>query len=297
MPGPSWCFADLPPCRVAALEIEPYLSYVISGAIAGGWHNRMATSGRWDDSRGDDDAHGRALWGLGEALAAGRREERVIEAMRAGILSFDTTHPRAVAFAMLGVVATIEAGILTDLASDFLLKYAPRIPRPAPGTWKWPEGRLTYSNARMAEALIRAGATMGDSSITADGLDLLEWLIEEETNGDVFSFTPVGGRGPGESKPGFDQQPVEAWSMADACFAARAHDDNREWDVALQKAAEWLLGRNDCGFRLYDPSTGAGFDGLGNGYVNQNRGAESTLSALGALTRLAQTESDPAAQR
>jgi hypothetical protein len=48
----------------------------------------------------------------------------------------------------------------------------------------------------------------------------------------------------------------------------------------------WIMGRNDTGVSLYDPSTGAGFDGLEAFGVNQNRGAESTLAALGALDAL-----------
>ena len=47
-----------------------------------------------------------------------------------------------------------------------------------------------------------AGAMLGDENMVADGLALLEWLIETETGERGFSFTPVGGRGPGEMGTG-----------------------------------------------------------------------------------------------
>jgi hypothetical protein len=45
-----------------------YLEFVLTGRVPGGWPNRMSPAGRWVDVRGPDDAHGRALWGLGYAL-------------------------------------------------------------------------------------------------------------------------------------------------------------------------------------------------------------------------------------
>ena len=124
---------------------------------------------------------------------------------------------------------------------------------------------------------------LGEENMVADGLDLLEWLIKTETGERDFSFTPVGGRGPDESGPAFDQQPIEAWAMADACLRAISVDGGSLWDIGLAAAAGWFLGRNDTGALLYDHSTGAGYDGLEAAGINLNRGAESTLSALGAL--------------
>jgi hypothetical protein len=157
---------------------------------------------------------------------------------------------------------------------------------------------LTYDNARLPEALIALGEVLGDPSITADGLDLLEWLVGTETLGDHFSFTPVGGRGPDGRKPAFDQQPLEAWAMADACHAAhRADPGNDRWTAAMAKAIGWFDGKNDTGLAVYDPATGAGFDGLEPESVNQNRGAESTIAALGSLLRDPELSSSPSGIR
>jgi hypothetical protein len=258
-----------------------YLEFVLAGRVPGGWHNRMSPFGVWIDARGSDDAHGRALWGLGSVLAT-EHAGRVFPVFSKG-LDFESPHPRSNAYAVLGAVAALRSWPAAPKIEAFLQRTARRLPRPQSGAWAWPEPRLTYDNARIPEALMAAGAMLDDENMVADGLVLLEWLIETETHERGFSFTPVGGRGPDEKGPAFDQQPIEAWAMADACLRAIFVDGGSLWDTSLAAAAAWFLGRNDTGAILYDHSTGAGYDGLEAAGVNLNRGAESTLAALGAL--------------
>lgn len=258
-----------------------YLEFVLTGRVPGGWHNRMSPSGRWVDVRGPEDAHGRALWGLGCALAT-HDPSRVFPVFSGG-LDLDTLHARSNAYAVFGAVAALTAWPSAPRVEKFLRRTAHRLPRPRRAAWAWPEPRLTYDNARIPEALIAAGSTLDDDSMVSDGLTLLEWLMQVERAGSGFSFTPVGGRGPGESGPAFDQQPIEAWAMADACLRAAMVDGGTQWETGLTDAADWFLGRNDTGAVLYDGRTGAGYDGLEAKGVNENRGAESTLAALGAL--------------
>ena len=147
----------------------------------------------------------------------------------------------------------------------------------------WPEIRLTYDNARIPEALIAAGATLRDKRMIDMGVRLLERLLWVETDGDHFSFTPVGGWQTGEVRPGFDQQPLEAAAMAEACYRAWTVTGNAVWRVRALRSAHWLMGHNDTGAVLYDASTGATCDGLKTDSVNENRGAESTLAGLAIL--------------
>jgi hypothetical protein len=258
-----------------------YLDFVIAGRVQGGWHNRMTESGRWADHRGSDDAHGRALWGLGWALR-GPQADRARQALIAG-LDLDTPHARANAYAVLGAAAALDAEPALTGIEAFLERVSSRLPREAGWGWPWPEPRLTYDNARIPQALMAAGSALGDPAMIDHGLSLLRWLVTFEQGEAGFSFTPVGGRDPTEWGPGFDQQPIEAWGMADACLLASEIDHDPLWGQALEDAAMWVLGRNDTGTPLYDPETGAGFDGLEPHGVNQNRGAESTLAVLGAL--------------
>ena len=49
------------------------------------------------------------------------------------------------------------------------------------------------------------------------------------------------------------------------------------------RAFDWFLGQNELQQPLYDPATGGCRDGLHADRVNENQGAESTLSFLLAL--------------
>lgn len=266
-------------------EIDVYLDFVLEAEVPGGWRNRMSDSGEWTELRGSDDCHGRAIWGMGEVISAGFADERVVEAMRSAVVSFESTYPRSLAYAIFGAAAALRSGVLSQLMEDFLTSASRRLPRPGSTPWPWPEPRLTYDNARLPESLIVAGAALEADAVLDDGLKLLSWLIGTESGKEGFSFTPVAGRRHGDEKPSFDQQPLEAWAMADACYAAHTTEPHIGWARCLELAAEWLTGANDTGAVLYDPVTGAGFDGLEQDGANQNRGAESTLAALGTLIR------------
>jgi hypothetical protein len=62
-------------------------------------------------------------------------------------------------------------------------------------------------------------------------------------------------------------------------------------------AAAWFWGYNDNGSALYDPLTGAGYDGLTSDGVNTNSGAESTISALWAVQTLCSLDMDHLVER
>ena len=256
------------------------LDFVVAGRVHGGWHNRMSHWGTWTDDLGSDDCHGRALWGLGTAIACGVEHPSLSDVFTAG-LDFRSSSPRAVAYAALGAVRARP--YLPAEVGAFLDRISTRFAEPRRGDWIWPEPRLTYANARIPQAMIEVGAVTGVDDLREHGLDLLDWLMKLELRGTHFSFTPVDGRGPGEVGPGFDQQPIEAWAMSDACRTAWDVDGSARWKRAIELTGRWFLGLNDNGSRLYDVSTGAGFDGLHPVGVNRNCGSESTLSALAAL--------------
>ena len=149
--------------------------------------------------------------------------------------------------------------------------------------WPWPEPRLTYANAVLAEAMIAAGVALDDPALRQRGLDLLGWLVEYETADGHFSPTPVAGRGAEDVRPAFDQQPIEVSTLADACARAAAVDASPIWPDGVRAAAAWFLGANDAGQLMWDPETGGGFDGLHADGVNRNQGAESTLAVISTL--------------
>jgi hypothetical protein len=248
----------------------------------GSFHNRLSFDRRFTDVVGSEDSQGRALWALGTVTRLAW-QPWLRELSADHLRHTPDPHwnsPRANAYATLGLVEALAANLGDPLLTGLLKGVAGRLPRPAAGGWPWPERRLAYCNARLPEALLAAGGALGDGSMLDEGLGLLKWLVEVETSGGHFSFTPTGGWEEGEPRPGFDQQPVEAAAMADAAARAWRVTGDPEWAERVVMAADWLLGDNDGGTALYDSATGACHDGLTSRGVNANAGAESTLSAI-----------------
>lgn len=263
-----------------------YLEFVVAARTADGrFHNRRRADGTWADTVGSDDSQGRAWWALGTVARLGPTPAMRRTGVDAFATSstFESPHLRSNAYAALGAAEMIAAHPGHAAATALLERTAGVIADAAATTIPWPETRLTYDNARLPEALLAAGAALGDRRLVSIGLRLLEWLVGVESNGNEFSFTPDSGWGPGELRPGFDQQPIEAASMADACFRAWSITGDPTWRTRAIDASRWLLGHNDTGMALYDPATGSTGDGLMEHSVNENRGAESTIAGIAAL--------------
>jgi hypothetical protein len=79
---------------------------------------------------------------------------------------------------------------------------------------------------------------------------------------------------------------VEACATISACLEAYRLTDEQSWLKEAQRIFCWFLGKNDLQIPLYDASTGGCRDGLHPDRVNENQGAESTLSFLMALLEM-----------
>ena len=249
-------------------------------------HNRHDATGAWTDDAGLDDCWGRALWALGYAAAHAPAEEMRGTAVDAFNRASHRrpTHGRPLLFAALGAGELLLARPEETAARDILRNVAAAllsVPL-APG-WRWPAPRLTYSNGSVAEALILAGHALDDDAALSRGLELLDFLLTTEIRDGHLSVTPVGGRGPYDARPAFDQQPIEVAALADACARAYAVTHDARWRAGVELAEDWFLGDNDSGTPMVDLVTGAGYDGLEALGRNDNRGAESTLAALSTL--------------
>lgn len=251
----------------------------------GRFHNRRDVGGRWTDSATVEDHWGRALWALGAAAAA-TGDARVRRAtLDAAAVSLQRRSPwwHAMAYATLGAAAVLEVQPGNRAAHGLLADARTLLACPDDPTWPWPDARLTYANAVLPEALIAIGVATGDDETSKAGLDLLHWLVAQETHEGHLSMTPVGGRPVGDDRPGFDQQPIEVAALAEACWRAFRATRHEVWLTYLDRCVGWFLGDNDAGMALYDRCTGGGFDGLHSHGVNQNQGAESTLAALSTM--------------
>jgi hypothetical protein len=187
------------------------------------------------------------------------------------------------AFAALGAAEVLADDPSHTDARLLLADAVTTIGRPsADPAWPWPEPRLTYANAVLAEALLAAGHLLERADVVADGVTMLGWLLHRETVDGHLSPTPVDGAGPTDSAPRFDQQPIEVAAMVDACHRAFVVTGEAEWLAGLDMAVRWFTGDNDAGTPMWDPATGGGYDGLQASGPNLNQGAESTLALVSA---------------
>lgn len=280
--------ADQTP-EVASMS-RTYLAFLLDALSPDGrMHNRHDGVARWLDEPSTDDHWGRALWAFGTAAASSLDPDVAAGARRGAgqALRARSAHPRAMAYAALGAVELLAIAP-TDLAARRLLHDA-RLVLPTTttgGPWPWPYEQLTYANAVLPEAMIAVGRALYDEDLRHDGLRLLGWLEDEQTVDGHLSVVPAGGRRQGERGPAFDQQPIEVSALAEAARTALAATRDPRWSELLARCAAWFEGDNDGHLALRDPATGGGYDGLEDGSVNQNQGAESTLAWL-ATSQLA----------
>jgi glycosyltransferase involved in cell wall biosynthesis len=267
----------------------------------GRFRNFLSYDRRWQEEVGSEDSHGRALWALGTVLGnsedAGLRGAagRLFETAASVTMTF--TSPRAWAFSVLGMQAYLDwfpgDRIVQDsrnvLANRLLAAYENTHSEP----WQWFEESLSYSNARLSQALLMAGWRSGNRRMIEAGCESLQWLVAEQHRGNDMVFVPIGSMGfavAGGWKARFDQQPIEACATISACVLAHRITHEQHWLEEAWCAFRWFLGENDLQVPLYDTVTGGCKDGLHPDRVNENQGAESTLSFLMALLEMQNVE-------
>ena len=275
-----------------------YLAFVhhAFNTKTGQFRNFMSYSRRFAEECGSEDSHGRALWALGTVVGRsvdpGRQSlsGHLFHAALPAVSRF--TSPRAWAFSLIGIDEYLRAfqgdtnvqAMRKTLADKLLDIYR----RTADRDWPWFEDRATYSNARLSQALIVSGSRMHDEEMTAAGLRSLDWLATTQRSKEGY-FAPIGSNGfheRGETRAAFDQQPVEACAMVSACLEAQRVTGSARWGEHARRAFSWFVGQNHLQQPLYNATTGGCRDGLHVDRVNENQGAESTLSFLLALAEL-----------
>ncbi len=265
----------------------------------GRFRNFMGYDRRWLEEMGSEDSHGRALWGLGEAVALAPSDDilsasqNLFEKALPASACFES--PRAWAFVLAGIHAYLSRfkgdsevrRIRKELAEKLFARY-----RESSGSgWPWIEDKVTYANGRISQALIVSGRELGRKEMLDAGLKSLEWLMKIQTDPEKGHFVPVGNNGwysRGGEKARFDQQPIEAMNMIEACREAYSETRSSKWLDNARLCLDWFLGRNDLSTPLYDHATGGCCDGLNPDGPNRNKGAESTLVCFLSLLNLHQ---------
>ena len=262
------------------------------------FRNFMDYNRQWLEEIGSEDSHGRALWSLGTVLARSKRAGlqgmavRLFEEALPVVTTF--TSPRAWAFSLLGIQYYLRRfpgdravlSVQNALAQKLMELYRDN----RTDEWPWFEDIVTYCNPALPQALLRYGQSSNDPEAISIGLESLTWLVKIQQS-DKGWIMPIGNQGfyPKEGQISyFDQQPVEVYSLVSACLDAfRITEDVGWYDYATQ-AFEWFFGRNALGVSVYDKATGGCRDGLHIDRLNENQGAESTLSLIQSMLEMKQ---------
>jgi len=273
--------------EIALRLASTYLSFLQSAQLRDGrFHNFMSYERTWLDDIGTQDSCGRAMWALGYGIRhaptqAWRRVCRALFDRGLGAIdTFEYLHPRA--YTMLGLAQAYETLRETPYAAA--LRYlgdglANAFEAESSDDWPWFARAMTYDNARLPEALIRAGFALGDPRYAEIGAKTLAFYERVTILDGVF--VPIGNRGWYErngERALYGQQPLEACALIDAELAAfdatadGAHLANAELGLA------WYYGKNSRAETM--AHAGGCYDGLEEDAVNRNMGAESTLALL-----------------
>jgi hypothetical protein len=259
----------------------------------GRFKNRRTASGVWRGVATDEDCWGRAVWSLGTAIARSTDETLVDGARKLFDRSVGITSasPRAMAFATFGAAEVLDRDPENEKALALVAAAAALLDRPERiKGWHWCEDRLAYANAALPEAMMVAGALLGNDRLVETGVRQLTWLLDMATFEGHLSVTPAQGRSPDVAVERFDQQPIEVAALSEACLRANALTGDVEWIKGHELAIQWFLGDNDVGVPMFCADTGGGYDGLTASGPNLNQGAESTIALLTTLQQARQFE-------
>jgi hypothetical protein len=272
-------------------RIACYLSFLEHARCpVRGFHNFLSYQRDWLDAAGTGDCQGQAVLALAEVLASrlpdGYRAlaRELLDAVLPAIAELRSLRAQAYliqAAAQLWRAGANEMGPLENvarLAADRLVECYHRSQRP---DWPWFESRMTYANAVLPHALFDAAQRWPDSTYLAVAESSFGFLNLVTTMDNVF--WPIGNRdwySHGEEKSLYDQQPVEAATMAAAALAALESGGDEKYLAVFRRAHGWFHGQNGLQQPLADAESGACYDGLQPAGVNRNQGAESTLAYL-----------------
>jgi hypothetical protein len=274
--------------------IDRYLAFVLHSQNNDGVvRNFMDFDRTWHKAEPVHDAMGRVIWAFGAVLAQPPSEiyvPIVQERIDIAMPFIKKQYPRGMAYSILGLAGYLKqfpdaenAKSCMVNAADLIVSQFEKNMKP---DWFWFENILTYDNAMLPCALFTAGISLRDKKYIEIAKEICDFVLESTFANGHFSFVGCQGWFPrGGKKAQFDQQPIEAAGtilMLDAAYEATK---DKKYLTLKRKTFNWFLGENDLGIPLYDSKNKGCGDGLGEGGVSLNQGAESTLSfLLGLLT-------------
>ena len=291
--------------------IHTYLSFVHhSQNEEGTFRNFMDYNRVFNEDRGSDDCQGRTLWALGFTLSESSIPDNLHNSCRYMINQVlphlqAIKSPRALGYAIVGLCLMLETPDSLSYsfpyeyeekaseAADFLPKstienlveeLASRLHRQysinKSVDWHWFEDSITYGNAMLPWALLKAARLTGRKDLKETAKESLDFLASKTFSAEGY-FKPIGSHGwllRQSEAATYDEQPIEACEMLLACREAHEMLGEPEYLYLANLCYDWYTGRNSLHVSLIDPQSGACFDGIHSTGLNLNQGSESIIS-------------------
>lgn len=257
------------------------------------YRNFRDFKGNWLSTPYSEDAHGRAIWALGELLNNPRisAHHLLIEHLFRESTVIPLVHTRSICYATLGICQAASATsdpALFDQVRKYQEKLLEKWSLNATPDWNWFEDSLTYDNAILCHALLCLDSSEAAPGAIAVGIQTLNWLCQIQTS-EAGWFRPIGSDGfydRNKTRAVFDQQPIDAWSTIEVCKTANERSPQSSWTTYAEMAFQWFMGKNDLRSSMIHPHTHGCYDGLTPDGPNLNTGAESTISLIGSYTAI-----------
>jgi hypothetical protein len=244
---------------------KPYLQFLTKAWEGSGFHNDLSFEGTWLDCPGWQEWSGRAIAALGEGSVRGQvREKNQCEQLLQEVLTKlpQLESPRVIAQVIWGLSWQPQPALLASLADKLVAAYTAH----SDTEWKWFERGVFYDNGKLPGALFKAYEVAGQQSYLQTATQSLDFLLKISYHPPLDCLVFPGNEGWWKrNKPWelFDQQPVEAGSMVEACVQAFKVTGKAKYKKAALMAWDWYQGRNLLRMSLVDEQTGASGTGCG----------------------------------
>jgi hypothetical protein len=243
---------------------------------------------------GSQDSYGRTLWALGEYFNKTEKGEKLINSSLNALKNLGLDYPISESFAIIGLTNLHDSGFeekkTNRLIRELSNSLVNRINANNDKSWLWPSFEMSYENARIPQALLKAYNSTKNFNYLNYSKALTEFLddIVFDNDNEKSFLNVIGNSGDGlkgswykkgSSKSKYDEQPVDVGGMIELHL-----DFYKDYlfNENLSKAKismDWFNGRNRLGKKMISPEGGV-YDGLNKKEVNFNQGAESLLSYM-----------------
>ncbi|WP_434578287.1 glycosyltransferase [Thermoanaerobacterium thermosaccharolyticum] len=272
--------------------IKIYLSFLMYAQDEDGYfRNFMTYDRKFIDDDFSEDCFGRCMWALGYLLDSPLDDRIKLPASKLIEKSLsiidDLKYIRGKAYTLIGLYHIYNAenkfkrdfikGKIAELTDDIIEEYE----KSSNGDWKWFEDTVSYDNGIIPLSLLKSFVVLKDKKILDIALESLEFLDSICFRNGYFKA--VGCKGwyeRGKNIAEFDEQPVEAYTMALMYIDAYNVTGNEKYRERALACDDWFYGKNSKGVSLYDESSGGCSDAITEDGVNSNEGAESLISII-----------------